>query len=190
METELTIQQVAMLTGLSVHTLRYYERNGLLEPVNRAANGHRRYSATDITRIKFLTRLRATGMPIQKMQQFASLYRQKPEAVAERRAILEAHEQAVTERIRELSQNLEAIQQKILHYQELEARNQNDNAFVRLQDEQLNCLAKERFSFGKTKLTASLAEPVHSEAEAVEPEQLQEAINTHNSLNGSIHLKH
>jgi predicted site-specific integrase-resolvase len=41
----LTIQQVAQQTGLSVHTLRYYERNGLLEPVDRASSGHRRYSA-------------------------------------------------------------------------------------------------------------------------------------------------
>ena len=77
METELTIQQVATLTGLSVHTLRYYERNGLLEPVNRATNGHRRYRTEDITRIEFLTRLRTTGMPIRQMQQFARLYRDK-----------------------------------------------------------------------------------------------------------------
>lgn len=112
METELTIQQVATLIGLSVHTLRYYERNGLLEPVNRATNGHRRYRATDITRLEFLIRLRTTGMPIQKMQEFATLYRQKPEAVADHRTILEAHEHEVTERIR-VSHNLELIQKKI-----------------------------------------------------------------------------
>ncbi|MBE9037533.1 MerR family transcriptional regulator [aff. Roholtiella sp. LEGE 12411] len=130
METELTIQQVAALTGLSVHTLRYYERNGLLAPINRAANGHRRYSATDIARIKFLTRLRTTGMPIRQMQQFADLYRQKPEAIAERRLILEAHECEVTERIRELNHNLEMIQKKIQHYQELEANHQTDDVCV------------------------------------------------------------
>lgn len=126
METELTIQQVATLTGLSVHTLRYYERNGLLEPVNRATNGHRRYRAADITRLEFLIKLRTTGMPIQKMQQFATLYRQKPEAVAARRTILEAHEHEVTERIRELSYNLELIQKKIQHYKELEIGNQSN----------------------------------------------------------------
>jgi DNA-binding transcriptional MerR regulator len=48
MNTELTIQQVAEITQLSGHTLRYYERIGLLSPVNRAANGHRRYSNLDI----------------------------------------------------------------------------------------------------------------------------------------------
>ncbi|MGI8504710.1 MAG: MerR family transcriptional regulator [Hassallia sp.] len=125
METELTIQQVATLTGLSVHTLRYYERLGLLEAVNRATNGHRRYRAEDITRIEFLTRLRTTGMPIRQMQQFARLYRDKPEAVSDRLLILEDHEREVQERIRELSLNLEAIQKKIQHYKQLEVRSQD-----------------------------------------------------------------
>jgi DNA-binding transcriptional MerR regulator len=130
MDTELTIQQVAALTGLSVHTLRYYERNGLLEPVNRAKNGHRRYCAADITRIQFLTRLRSTGMPIRQMQKFADLYRQKPEAIAERRAILEAHGREVQQHIQELNRNLEAIQWKIQHYKQLEASDQTDNACI------------------------------------------------------------
>lgn len=130
MEIKLTIQQVAALTGLSVHTLRYYERQGLLEPVNRATNGHRRYRAEDITRIEFLTRLRTTGMPIRQMQQFANLYRDKPEAVSDRRLILEAHERQVQEGIRELILNLEAIQKKIQHYKQLEANNKTDYAFV------------------------------------------------------------
>ncbi|WP_414575381.1 MerR family transcriptional regulator [Anabaena sp. CCY 9402-a] len=127
MDTELTIQQVATLTGLSVHTLRYYERNGLLAPVNRAANGHRRYSKADIDGINFLTRLRATGMPIRQMQQFAYLYQHQPEAIAQRRWLLEAHECYVQERIAELSRNLEIIQWKIQRYKELEALNQTDH---------------------------------------------------------------
>jgi DNA-binding transcriptional MerR regulator len=122
METELTIQQVAELTGLSVHTLRYYERNGLIEPVSRAENGHRRYSAKDISGIEFLTKLRLTGMSIRKMQQFAILFRQQPEAVSDRRDILEAHEQEVKQRISELTRNLEVIQWKIKHYKEMEAQ--------------------------------------------------------------------
>jgi len=116
------IRQVAARTGLSVHTLRYYERNGLLEPVNRGSNGHRRYSAADIARIEFLTRLRATGMPIRQMHQFATLLREKPEAISDRRAILEAHELEVQKRIAELQQNLKVIQWKIQHYQELEVQ--------------------------------------------------------------------
>ncbi len=119
MDNELTIQQVSERTGLSVYTLRYYERNGLLEPVTRAANGHRRYSATDIARIEFLSKLRMTGMPIRQMQEYAELMRQKPDAIEERRAILEAHEQAVQQQIQQLTQNLEMIQWKIQNYKKL-----------------------------------------------------------------------
>ncbi len=95
MDAELTIQQVSERTGLSVYTLRYCERNGLLEPTDRAANGHRRYSATHMTRIKFLTKLRMTGMPIRQMQNYAISLRQKPESFDERKEILEVHEHEV-----------------------------------------------------------------------------------------------
>lgn len=127
MEGEFTIQQVAKLTGLSVHTLRYYERNGLLEPVTRAANGHRRYSTNDVRGIEFLNKLRATGMSIRKMQQFAILFRQQPEAIEKRRAILEEHEQEVQERIGELNRNLEVIQWKIQHYKNLEVESESNS---------------------------------------------------------------
>lgn len=66
MGTDFTIQQVAALTHLSEHTLRYYERIGLLDPIYRASSGHRRYSTHDIGWIEFLIRLRTTGMPISK----------------------------------------------------------------------------------------------------------------------------
>lgn len=138
METELTIQQVAELSGLSVHTLRYYERNGLLESINRAANGHRRYSAQDLTRIEFLTRLRMTGMPIRQMQQYAQLMRRHPDGIRERLAILEEHEHQVQERLRELSRNLEVIQYKIRLYKELEARHETEYSHILHESESLS----------------------------------------------------
>jgi DNA-binding transcriptional MerR regulator len=141
----LTIQQVAQQTGLTVHTLRYYERNGLLEPVNRASSGHRRYSAEDIARIEFLSRLRATGMPIRQMQEFARLFREQPEAISDRRAVLEAHEQQVHAHIAELTQNLQVIQWKIRYYKELEARQQADATYSYSQaNERQECLAAGR----------------------------------------------
>lgn len=179
MEIKLTIQQVAALTGLSVHTLRYYERQGLLEPVNRATNGHRRYRAEDITRIEFLTRLRTTGMPIRQMQQFARLYRDKPEAVSDRLLILEAHERQVQEGIRELSHNLEVIQQKIQHYKKLEVSNKTDNAFTHLQDDSLNCLASEQ---SKQQAIPSSALSAEEKAKVVKSDLKQNATHTHHSL--------
>src|SRR5258708_29855364 len=90
MEEELTIQEVAARTGLSVHTLRYYERVGLLDPVGRATSGHRRYADGDLNWIAFLLHLRATGMSIRQMQAFADLRRQGEATMPERLAFLEA----------------------------------------------------------------------------------------------------
>jgi DNA-binding transcriptional MerR regulator len=130
METELTIQQVADSTGLSVHTLRYYERNGLIEPIDRAANGHRRYSEQNIAWIEFLTRLRTTGMPIRQMQQFAALVREHPNELRERRILLEVHRSAVQKRMEELSHHLAVIDWKIQHYQELEKARSSDQECI------------------------------------------------------------
>jgi DNA-binding transcriptional MerR regulator len=128
METELTIQQVAQRSGLSVHTLRYYERNGLLEPVSRASNGHRRYSEEDIQRIEFLTKLRATGMPIRQMQEFAALYHQGDSTIAQRRSLLETHQQAVKNQLDELYHHLSVIETKIRLYQQLEQKYLGDQS--------------------------------------------------------------
>ena len=122
MEQALTIQQVAEATGLSVHTLRYYERCDLIAPVQRANNGHRRYSAQDIRWIQFLTKLRMTGMPLRQIQQYATLLRQQPDAVQERRAILEAHRQTVLEHLQQLQENLAVIDWKIRHYKDIEQK--------------------------------------------------------------------
>ncbi len=75
-DDKLTIQQVAEATGLSVYTLRYYERIGLIHPIGRAENPHRRYTADDIGWIDFLKKIRATGMSMQQMQAYAELQRQ------------------------------------------------------------------------------------------------------------------
>ncbi|RAT99762.1 MerR family transcriptional regulator [Brevibacillus sp. Leaf182] len=71
----LTIQQAAARTGLSVHTLRYYEKMGLMEPIPRGENGHRSYYAHDLEWIDLIARLRTTGMPIAEMQRFVRLDR-------------------------------------------------------------------------------------------------------------------
>jgi hypothetical protein len=62
-EPTYTIEEAAERTGISAHTLRYYERIGLLEPVGRASSGHRRYGPNDLGSIEFLTLLRQTACP-------------------------------------------------------------------------------------------------------------------------------
>ncbi|MBV9231293.1 MAG: MerR family transcriptional regulator [Chloroflexi bacterium] len=126
MEEELTIQEVAARTGLSVHTLRYYERIGLLSAVSRATSGHRRYTADDLTWITFLQCLRATGMSIQQMLAFAELRRQGDPGVPGRLAFLEAHQQQLLEHMRELEGYLAVIEKKIQRYRIILADEKKD----------------------------------------------------------------
>src|SRR2546423_10990835 len=105
METELTIKQVAQQMGLSIDTLRYYERIGLLEPVARAPNGHRRYTQYDLAWIDLLIRLRNTGMPLAQMVLFAQLRRQGSTTLTERRLMLERHRHSLEQRMQQLEQH-------------------------------------------------------------------------------------
>ena len=122
MDTELSIQQVARETGLSIDTLRYYERIELIEPVRRASSGHRRYTQTDISWITLLICLRKTGMSIAQMVRFARLRRQGPATVTQRRMILEEHQQELEEQMHQLEQCMEALQRKITIYKEQETQ--------------------------------------------------------------------
>lgn len=123
METELTIQQVAQRTGLSIDTLRYYERIGLIEPIGRAESGHRRYTQQDLNWIDLLLHLRDTGMPRAQMVRFGQLSRQGySKTLSERRLMLEQHQQNLQQRIQELEQHLTVLQYKIAHLKELEAQ--------------------------------------------------------------------
>ena len=121
-EQGLTIQDVAKLTGLSPHTLRYYERIGLLDPVGRAQSGHRRYAEADIKWLEFVTRLRMTGMPVRQMKQFADLRRQGIATITDRRELLQLHRCEVEARLRALEADLAAIEAKITEYEEMELR--------------------------------------------------------------------
>src|SRR5262245_65857761 len=93
-ERELSIAEAAEISGLSAHTLRYYERTGLLAPVGRNGSGHRRYRETDLELIAFLAKLRATGMPIREVRRYAELMRAGDATNAERLALIEAQRDA------------------------------------------------------------------------------------------------
>jgi DNA-binding transcriptional MerR regulator len=123
---QLTIEQVAHRTGLSAHTLRYYERIGLLDPIDRATSGHRRYAAKDLAWIEFLTRLRETGMSIRRMQEYATLQRQGDSTIVKRRLLLEAHQRTVQTHIEKLERNLKAITRKIATYHQMEENNDSN----------------------------------------------------------------
>lgn len=113
---------MANQSGISVHTLRYYEKIGLLHHVERDENGYRQYSDADIAWVKFLLRLKATGMPISEMKKFSDLRSRGGTTIGARRKLLETHHLQVTSQIDELTQNLEAIEDKIKLYRKMEEK--------------------------------------------------------------------
>lgn len=113
----ISIKKASAATGLTVHTLRYYERIGLLAPVGRATNGHRRYAVTDIERIRLLNRLRMTKMPLDQIQRFARLMEQGRGSIPEREDILHAHRAEVVRQIESLTETLAVIDYKLGIYE-------------------------------------------------------------------------
>ncbi|HVX45981.1 MAG TPA: MerR family transcriptional regulator [Mycobacteriales bacterium] len=112
----LTVSEAAERLGLSVHTLRWYERIGLLDQVGRDTAGHRRYTSDDIEWLLLLIRLRATGMPVKDMIEYAELVRAGRHTGPQRRQLLEAHRTRVAEHIAALTRDLRTIDYKINAY--------------------------------------------------------------------------
>lgn len=114
-----SIAEASQRTGLSRHTLRYYERAGLIEPVERSTSGRRQYEASDLDWFAFLVRLRQTGMPIAQMQQFARLRAGGVATLKQRRQLLDEHRRRVEEAIAVQQDHLTALTEKITHYEHL-----------------------------------------------------------------------
>jgi len=110
----LSIAEAARRTGVSAHTLRYYERAGLVVTrVDRTTGGRRRYRHEDLVWINVCTRLRATGMPIKAVRRYAELVSAGPGNEKERLALMEAHRDDVLAKLGELQENLQLIDHKI-----------------------------------------------------------------------------
>jgi len=123
LEEAFTVQQVAHLTGLSEHTLRYYERVGLLPPVRRQdSSRHRRYSTGDISLIETLACLRAAGLPLEQMRRYIGLMPQGRSAAGQQRELLEGHQAVLQQRLRGMQWNLEYIQRKIAYWRAVETQ--------------------------------------------------------------------
>ena len=115
----LSIGQVADRTGLSVHTLRFYEREGILAfPIGRAMGGRRVYSEQDIEWLTVCTTLRASGMPLPVIRQYADLVRQGAGNEEDRLALLRQHQQQVIGQIQALTDCLDVISSKVSVYED------------------------------------------------------------------------
>jgi DNA-binding transcriptional MerR regulator len=113
----LSIAEVAERTGLTAHTLRYYERDGLMLGVGRNGSGHRAYTEDDLGWITLITRLRSTGMPIREIRRYAELVRSGEGNEADRLGLLRAHRDRVRAQLAETARHLEAIEFKVDYYE-------------------------------------------------------------------------
>lgn len=119
-DTPVSIADAAEATGTSIDTLRYYEKAGVLPDIARTAGGQRMYSADDLGWIAFVRRLRATGMPMRQIAEYTGMVRRGDGTVGERRRLLEQHRQSVAAAIDELTEALQVLDAKIVHYEAAE----------------------------------------------------------------------
>jgi DNA-binding transcriptional MerR regulator len=118
----ITIGELARLSGLSTHTIRFYESVGVLKPNGRATNGHRRYNSTDLVWLEFVLKLKLTGMPLVEIKQYAELRAHGDTTLHPRLAMLKLHRERLVTKLSELSQCAAALDDKIRTYREMIAK--------------------------------------------------------------------
>jgi DNA-binding transcriptional MerR regulator len=119
--TGLTPAEMSARTGVSIDTLRYYEREGLIANVARAHSGHRRYDADDVLWVEVLRCLRETGMSIDQLRHYCDLGLQGDHTEPERRRMLEEHRTLVEAQIAERHEALRLIDHKLSFYDDVAA---------------------------------------------------------------------
>lgn len=135
MPEDLSIGDVSERTGLSVDTLRFYEREGLLPRAPRSASGRRIFTADDIEWISVCQRLRASGMPIPDIAKYAELVRNGPGNEPQRLEILQRHEVNVRAEMATLHKALDLIELKVDAYARAMQEGNADQLFVRSSDD-------------------------------------------------------
>jgi DNA-binding transcriptional MerR regulator len=127
-QVELSIGQVAERTGLSVHTLRFYEREGLFaDPVRRRPDGRRIYREDDVDWLTVCIVLRASGMPLPVIRRYTQLVREGPGNEAERLTLLREHRTRVDTQIQELTKCQDLVNYKIGIYEDVIERADADH---------------------------------------------------------------
>ncbi len=114
----MTIAEVSKKYGLSVDTLRYYEKAGLIPPVNRKENGIRDYTEQDCGWVEFIKCMRAAGLSIEVLRQYIELYARGNRTLQKRKSLLVAERDRLKERIGQMQQTLKRLNYKISVYEQ------------------------------------------------------------------------
>lgn len=118
----ISIGAFAQQTGISAHTLRYYEKEGLLKP-GRDDNGRRYFTGRDAEWVAFIKRLKETGMPIRDIREYAQLREQGEATLTPRKALLERHREKVKRTLEQWTEHLASLERKIEFYEAEIGRN-------------------------------------------------------------------
>ena len=113
-----SIQEVSNKTGLTAHTLRYYEKEGLISGVERSQGGFRQYTDEDLERLGLICCLKNTGMSIQEIARFVQLTHEGDHTLEERVELLRAHRERVLERMAEMQKHLDKVTWKLNFFTE------------------------------------------------------------------------
>ena len=112
----MTISQVSKQTDISLDTLRYYERIGLIPPIKRSKSGVRDYSEEDLNWIGFAKCMRSAGLSIEVLSEYLRLYRQGDGTMAERKELLLEQRHNLEDKICEMQETLRRLDKKIAGY--------------------------------------------------------------------------
>lgn len=119
-EEGLSIKEAAAKSGLSQDTLRFYEKEGLLFPIHRLPNGHRRFFQQDLDWLDFVLCLRSTGMPHSEIMRYKQLLDLGDKALNERREILVHHRESILRQMKDLESALGSIEWKIENHYKID----------------------------------------------------------------------
>lgn len=112
------MKQVSQLTGLTAHTLRYYEKEGLLPDVRRTLTGIRRFSKEDIDALGLICCLKSTGMSIKQIREFVALSEAGDRTLKQRCDMLITHKKDVEEQMRQMQKHIDKVTHKIAYFSE------------------------------------------------------------------------
>lgn len=117
--TQMNIKEFSEISGISAYTLRYYEKIGIFQKINRNDSGHRDFSEKDISWAEFITRLKETGMPLEQIKKYAALREQGEHTAEDRMKLLLIHAATLMKKISAEKQHLNKIHEKIRYYEKI-----------------------------------------------------------------------
>jgi len=115
----MNIKQFSECVDVSAYTIRYYEKIGLLKNVCRNSSGHRHFKKKDVEWLKFIMRLKDTGMPLETISTYADLRCQGQRTSGHRMLLLEEHTKFLKNKIDIESLHLKKLEEKIKHYRKV-----------------------------------------------------------------------